>query len=151
MAWTEDKLILAKTLWIEGWPATYIAERLGPGFTRNAVIGKLHRLKLHRGPRQKPPKAEKPRKPNVAPLNVGRKAFLRQPANRLLPPERIHDPGPVHLEVARDIPIFQMKDDQCHFPTKPGRYCGHPVKPGKMYCEGHCQIIYMPVLARKSA
>ena len=43
MAWTEDRVEVLKKLWAEGHSASQIAKQLG-GVTRNAVIGKVHRL-----------------------------------------------------------------------------------------------------------
>ena len=45
MAWTDERVDLLKKLWSEGLSASQIANRLG-GVTRNAVIGKVHRLGL---------------------------------------------------------------------------------------------------------
>ena len=46
MAWTEDRVAILTKLWMEGLSAAQIAVKLGEGVTRNAVIGKVHRLKL---------------------------------------------------------------------------------------------------------
>lgn len=46
MGWTDDRVELLKKLWMEGLSASQIAGELGDGVTRNAVIGKVHRLKL---------------------------------------------------------------------------------------------------------
>ena len=45
MAWTDERIKLLTKLWAEGQSASKIAETLG-GVTRNAVIGKVHRLGL---------------------------------------------------------------------------------------------------------
>jgi len=45
MSWTDERIDLLKRLWGEGQSASQIAGQLG-GVTRNAVIGKVHRLKL---------------------------------------------------------------------------------------------------------
>ena len=45
MSWTDERVVLLKKLWGEGKTAAEIAKALG-GVTRNAVIGKAHRLKL---------------------------------------------------------------------------------------------------------
>lgn len=45
MAWTEERVDILKKLWGEGYSASQIAARLGD-VTRNAVIGKAHRLGL---------------------------------------------------------------------------------------------------------
>ncbi len=46
MAWTEERVEILKSLWMKGLTASQIAAELGEGVTRNAVIGKVHRLKL---------------------------------------------------------------------------------------------------------
>ena len=45
MAWTDERIKQLRQLWSEGQSASKIAEKLG-GVTRNAVIGKIHRLGL---------------------------------------------------------------------------------------------------------
>ena len=52
MSWTDERVELLKKLWADGLSASQIAAELG-GVTRNAVIGKVHRLGPLR-PRQKP-------------------------------------------------------------------------------------------------
>lgn len=144
MAWTEAKVELAKSLWLEGWTAPAIAAQLGSGFSRNAVIGKMHRMGLVR-------KAEA--KPKVAKVSNKRiyPKIVFQPKNRLLPVERVHDTSHVKVPASRNLTLMQRRDCDCHFLGDNGRYCGHPVRPGTPYCEAHCQIIYMPVQARKRA
>ena len=51
MEWTEDRVNLLKGMWTNGYTARQIAEKLG-GVTRNAVIGKAHRLGLSSRPQQ---------------------------------------------------------------------------------------------------
>ena len=46
LSWTDERVELLKKLWTEGLSASQIAGRLGSGVTRNAVIGKVHRLNL---------------------------------------------------------------------------------------------------------
>jgi GcrA cell cycle regulator len=55
--WTEEKVELLTELWKEGQSARLIAEQLGDGVTRNAVIGKANRLGL-----SKPSKSSETRK-----------------------------------------------------------------------------------------
>ena len=45
MGWTDERVELLKRLWLDGLSASQIAKQLG-GVTRNAVIGKVHRLGL---------------------------------------------------------------------------------------------------------
>ena len=46
MSWSDERVEVLKKLWGEGKTAAEIAKQLGEGVTRNAVIGKAHRLKL---------------------------------------------------------------------------------------------------------
>ena len=82
MAWNDERVELLKKLWADGLSASQIAGRLG-GVTRNAVIGKVHRLglsgrattsrmKSHR-PRARAQSAKRLMKPRFA--NVGNPAL----------------------------------------------------------------------------
>ena len=46
MSWNDERVDLLSKLWLEGRSASQIAAELGLGVTRNAVIGKVHRLGL---------------------------------------------------------------------------------------------------------
>lgn len=71
MTWTDERVALLKKLWMEGLSASQIAAELSGGVTRNAVIGKVHRLKLSArakpasvAPRAKAPRPSAPRRPS---------------------------------------------------------------------------------------
>ncbi len=68
MSWTDERVELLKKLWADGLSASQIAAELG-GITRNAVIGKVHRLKLsarakptNTAPRSRPAQRSAPRR-----------------------------------------------------------------------------------------
>ncbi len=50
MSWTDERIDTLKTMWEAGQTASQIAEALGDGVSRNAVIGKAHRLGLQARP-----------------------------------------------------------------------------------------------------
>src|SRR5829696_2799775 len=63
MSWTDERVELLKKLWSDGLSASQIAAELG-GITRNAVIGKVHRLGLSgraKSPSSSAPRVRKPR------------------------------------------------------------------------------------------
>src|SRR6202044_3882368 len=60
LMWTDERVEQLKSLWTEGLSASQIARVLG-GVTRNAVIGKVHRLGL--AGRASPSRSERPRLP----------------------------------------------------------------------------------------
>lgn len=69
MSWTEERIATLKKMWEGGATASQIADELG-GVSRNAVIGKAHRLDLKARPSPVKAKDEQPapRKPAVKPL-----------------------------------------------------------------------------------
>ena len=67
MAWTDDRVETLKRMWGEGASASQIAKELG-GVTRNAVIGKVHRLGLsNRNADEAKPASQTSAKPAPAP------------------------------------------------------------------------------------
>src|SRR3569833_2596900 len=74
MGWTEEHIELLKKLWLEGLSASQIAGVLGEGVTRNAVSGKVHRLKLtgRAKPASSAPRARAtPRAPGIRRVSTG--------------------------------------------------------------------------------
>jgi GcrA cell cycle regulator len=127
-----------KTLWAEGKSATEIGERLG--VTKNAILGKIHRLGLHRNAPKLPREPRPPRQRTRA-------ATARTSAAK----EKNTQPGPsdhgAASEPERDrkekaIPLFRVRPVTCRWPlwaddAKPDHtYCGKPAVaawPG-VYC-----------------
>ncbi|WP_424933050.1 GcrA family cell cycle regulator [Amaricoccus macauensis] len=72
MSWTDERVEMLKAMWAEGKSASQIAKELG-GVTRNAVIGKVHRLGLSNrtgaepAPEQSEPSTEPPQAPAPEP------------------------------------------------------------------------------------
>ena len=84
MAWTDEIVEQLKQHWIDGKSASQIAGLLGNGVTRNAVIGKVHRLGL--AGRAKTPSTSVPRPRRMAPPPAHRVAGprLSSPAPRMM-------------------------------------------------------------------
>ena len=86
MSWTEERVETLKRMWAEGQSASQIAKELG-GVTRNAVIGKVHRLGLSNraggspsATTAKPAAKEKPAKPAKPARAAAKKAEAAEPA-----------------------------------------------------------------------
>lgn len=79
--WSDERVERLKKLWMDGLSASQIAAELGEGVTRNAVIGKVHRLKL--SARAKPQSsAPRPRPaPRPAPRRMGASTSATSSAN----------------------------------------------------------------------
>jgi GcrA cell cycle regulator len=166
-SWTEERVELLKKLWTDGLSASQIAGRLGHGVTRNAVIGKVHRLNLsgRAAPQPRaassdarPRKAREPSHPSrpvSAPSmprmgNTALKPMLR--AEAAPRPISIPEPKPLRLvDTARDgrITILHLSDKTCKWPIgDPGHedfcFCGHNPRDGAPYCEYHARLAYQP-------
>jgi GcrA cell cycle regulator len=81
MSWTEERIERLKAMWTEGATASQIADELG-GVSRNAVIGKAHRLGLEARPSPVKPGEEKER---PAPAATAAPAAKPTPAERPAP------------------------------------------------------------------
>ncbi|MBK6297908.1 MAG: GcrA cell cycle regulator [Sphingomonadales bacterium] len=99
MSWTEERIEKLKSMWEKGMTASQIAEELG-GVSRNAVIGKAHRLDLQSRPSpvkgadgegSKPEPRKASAKPKTAPAEVTPRAAA--PAPRAAAP--VNTPQPV--------------------------------------------------------
>ncbi|RST86893.1 GcrA cell cycle regulator [Aquibium carbonis] len=169
MNWTDERVELLRKLWAEGLSASQIAAQLG-GVSRNAVIGKVHRLKLSsRGraapaqARQKKPKAAAPKaaKPSSQPVRsmpqtVGATAlkveFDAEPAPR--PVARVDDS--VILPISRNLKLVELTDRTCKWPNgdplnEDFNFCGSASKDGSPYCAYHARVAYQPVSDRRRA
>lgn len=141
MSWTNDRVELLKKLWGEGKTASEIAKMLG-GITRNAVIGKAHRLKLSG---------------RVSPIAPPvKKAGIEAPSNSNAAPKRTlrkMTDMPVNIPVKR-IKLSDLKDRQCRWPLGDPRdedfsFCGCRAVSGIPYCTDHAQIAYQAATRKK--
>lgn len=153
--WTDDRVQTLARLWGEGLSASQIAAALGGGVTRNAVIGKVHRLGLSARGRPGQASTPRPARPKVVDAKPEPRPQSTQPEAKL--PAAL--PGsPVALDI--DIPvservsILELRDSMCRWPlgdpTKSDfGFCGGKAVMGLPYCSHHCQIAYQPALERR--
>jgi GcrA cell cycle regulator len=94
MSWTDERVELLKKMWIEGQSASQIAKELG-GVTRNAVIGKVHRLGLsnRNGAEAEAAPAPEPVAATVMPEPVA--APEKAPERVVIDPVAAPEPAPV--------------------------------------------------------
>ena len=160
--WSDDRVELLTKLWGEGLSASQIAAALGGGVTRNAVIGKVHRLGL--SGRAKPGAASAPRP--AKPRPVGPVGPVADAARTLVArePEPAARPGqPIDLRWADEaaaipeskrVSILELRDSMCRWPigdpSKPDfGFCGGRAVAGLPYCGHHCRIAYQPAAERR--
>ena len=159
MSWTDERVEQLKKLWSEGLSASQIAGRLG-GVTRNAVIGKVHRLGLSGRVTTTRTRSTRPRARNntIKRTSKSRFAQIGNPALRSL---YQGDGEPYVAPVEEiEIPVDQRKslqdlsEDNCRWPigdpqTPEFHFCNGKKVPGLPYCEHHCRRAFQPPQARR--
>lgn len=173
MSWTDERVERLKTLWSEGLSASQIASELG-SVTRNAVIGKVHRLGLSgRAKPQvqtaRPQAASSARIAKAAPV---RAAAQSEPARSqpvrvvsigatALKAESIVEAEAMPAPVAETDPpacegvtILSLTENTCKWPVgDPGKpdffFCGRKSEVGLPYCAFHARLAYQPSAERR--
>ena len=160
MTWNDERVDVLKKLWADGLSASQIAGRLG-GVTRNAVIGKVHRLGLV-GPRhhlahEVAPAAraragrQAPDEAAPAPTSATRRfrnLYLGDsepyvpPAEELVIPMGERKYIQTLTESCCRWPIGDPQQPEFHF-------CGKKKIPGLPYCEVHARRAFQPPQARR--
>ncbi len=108
MAWTDERIAALKQYWEEGRSASQIAEVLGEGLSRNAVIGKAHRLGLASRPSplktadSKPSEPKAPKAPKAEPKAAAPRAAPAAPAAPRT--EAPAEPRPAAVVAAPEVP-----------------------------------------------
>ena len=106
MSWTDERIDRLKAMWAEGKTASAIADELG-GVSRNAVIGKAHRLGLDSRP--SPVKAGEEKTAAAAPTPAA--AAASAPSTERATPSRVREKPPIAaiLEAAAPMPEDELK------------------------------------------
>jgi GcrA cell cycle regulator len=126
MNWTDDRLEELKTLWAEGHSISTIADRLGHT-TRNAVIGKVHRLGLPG--RQKTQRPRQPRRSRASPMPRRRAMSVSHVQHMPITADNIAaelaklGPGP-----EPPVTVQTLTASTCRWPE------GDPCMPGFHFC-----------------
>jgi GcrA cell cycle regulator len=163
MGWTEERVEILKKLWLDGLSASQIAKQLG-GVTRNAVIGKVHRLGLSgraapsqparpalKTPRPQRPAAtvqsatpQTPAQPQIRrPVAVTAEAHTPVPAPR--PISYAEEPG--------SATVLTLGAHMCKWPigdpsTDGFTFCGRRGTDGP-YCAEHARVAYAVPVGKK--
>ncbi len=129
MAWTDERIATLKELWEKGLSASQIAAELAEGVTRNAVIGKAHRMGLSSRP--SPVKADSGAK--------------KAPQSRRVPAPKKDN---------RKVSLLDLSERMCKWPIgHPGErdfhFCGKASLPAFPYCADHCAQAYQVQAPRR--
>ena len=140
MSWNTEKIIKLKELWGNGKTASQIAEIIG-GMSRNAVIGKAHRLNLSvkiktRTTKSEPNYDNSLESKNIKNTRSGKSRFKSLVIEKDFEPE-----NPKHLE--------ELGEDSCKWPIghpdeKLFYFCGRSSLKDFSYCKLHLLYAYQP-------
>lgn len=139
--WTKARIARVTELFHIGWTGGRIANDIGA--TRNAVIGKMKRLKLKREGRNDPiPVVRKPRaveqKPRVKIASVNSNSNAMRVQEHHATP---YQPKTVDDVESRNIPLLELRKNDCRYPIgDPPLFCGHPKVEGSSYCGPHTRL-----------
>lgn len=144
--WTDERVELLRKLWLDGHSASQIAKQLG-GVTRNAVIGKVHRLGLSgRATPSQParPVFKTPRPPR--PAAVQPPSPRRTAEARPAPPST---PTVIHVEQRGTATVLTLAAHMCKWPigdpaSDEFSFCGRRAGTEGPYCADHARQAYQP-------
>lgn len=129
MSWTDERVAVLRKLWGEGKTAAEIANALG-NVTRNAVIGKAHRLKLSNRISPIQQNTKKPAPVKTEARVSTRKVVIREQDIKI-----------------KGVPMTELTPRMCRWPIGDPKdadfkFCGCASMPGLPYCDGHSKIAY---------
>ena len=138
MSWTEEKVNLLKKLWGSGKTASQIAEIIG-GISRNAVIGKAHRLNLSAKIKTRSSLS------NNSNLEVKRSSSNNFKKGRKFKYHSLLLDK--NFEPARNLNLEELTDETCkymegHPDEKNSSFCGRKTVQKFSYCPLHLLLIY---------
>ena len=164
MEWSEQTIVRLRELWDEGHSTAEIGRRLG--ISKNAVVGKAHRLDLPARPspiRRDCGERPEPRRvisrraagPTLPPLSSTAAVVVPAPITvavipAIVPPP-VRAPQP-RIQVVAPRPYARVVT--CCWPigepgTRSFRFCDAPSEPGKPYCDQHARLAYVKVRDRR--
>lgn len=121
--WSEERLVLGARLWAEGHRAGYIARQIG--VTRNAFLGKAHRLNWQRGTPLVPTPG-----PKVKPSAKGKPRVAKPKPERTVP-----------VKPKWGYRLMDLTPTTCRWPVGGSGastlFCGDAVATDSVYCEEH--------------
>ncbi|WP_333592273.1 cell cycle sigma 70 cofactor GcrA [Brevundimonas sp.] len=153
--WTEDRVGTLKKLWLEGQSASQIAKQLGGGVTRNAVIGKVHRLGLSgRAAPSQPARTTfraarpRPEAPVTRAPSAPRRIEAAQP-RPAVPAAPVPPPMP---DLPGTATVMTLGAHMCKWPigdpsSREFSFCGRRASEG-VYCVEHARVAYQPQVKR---
>ena len=176
MNWTDERVELLRKLWAEGLSASQIAAQMG-GVSRNAVIGKVHRLKLS-GCGKQTSSQPRAKKPVATGGSVRTSSAPRQSTSGPRVSSHSHAIGATALKAdyevravsatvlefvpalvapePKRIKLVELSERTCKWPigdplAQDFAFCGHESGDAGPYCQFHAKLAYQPASDRRRA
>ena len=139
MSWTEEKVEKLKELWGKGNTASQIAEIIG-GISRNAVIGKAHRLNLSAKLVKRSKTSSSNNRTNFGTKNFEKRSRKNKFRSLLLDK---------NFEPAKNLSLEELTENTCKYgesdPDKPDfSFCGRKTVVKFSYCPLHLIVVFQP-------
>lgn len=172
MNWTDERVEKLKKLWSEGLSASQIAAQLG-GVSRNAVIGKVHRLCLpgraKAGGTAVAARTKRttsaPRAQNFATTRMATRTVTHTAGATVMKEEievevvaeqEYHPVSNVVIPMSRRLALVQLTDRTCKWPIgdpmkEEFHFCGNDSPEAAPYCAFHAKLAYQPSGERRRA
>ena len=140
MSWTDEKVSKLKELWGKGNTASQIAEIIG-GISRNAVIGKAHRLNLSAKIKTRTATSNKNFETSMSANNTQTKRGRKNKFKSLIIEKDFEPENPKQLE--------ELDENSCKWPIghpdeKNFYFCGRSSLKDFSYCKLHLLYAYQP-------
>ena len=140
MSWTDEKVNKLKDLWGKGQTASQIAEIIG-GVSRNAVIGKAHRLNLSAKIKTRTTISSNNLTASSSTNNVLKKGSRKQKFRSLLLDK--------NFEPARNLQLEELNEQTCkymegHPDDSDSSFCGRKTVEKFSYCPLHLMMVFQP-------
>ncbi|RWO76451.1 MAG: GcrA cell cycle regulator [Mesorhizobium sp.] len=169
MNWTDERVELLRKLWSEGLSASQIAAQLG-GVSRNAVIGKVHRLKLSGRGRATatPARQKKSVQGSSVQKSVSRAASTARHITTSIGatalqaqfdavPVTRHYVRPVQnvvVPISRHLQLVELTERTCKWPngdplSEEFHFCGNDAAETGPYCKYHARVAFQPASERR--
>lgn len=176
VSWTDERVELLKKLWGDGLSASQIAAQLG-GVSRNAVIGKVHRLKLSgraksvssgapKVKRSTTTRSSSPQRGNYGGGGGGSRTMttvthavgatvMKSEVGALAYADLDRRPiEDVVVPISKNLTLVELNENTCKWPqgdplSEDFHFCGHQSEENSPYCKYHAKLAFQPTSDRK--